>query len=287
MTNKGRTWKLQKKNLMKFAIFMFAVMLMVGWNYVSFRVVAQGDFNLFDNPATTNSLPEITNPTTQVDYIVDPPLGNSTSLPGFTTVFSLMALNLPVQIIFVFLAEVLMGTALKLDPKRLNIKRLGIMIGSALALTVVVSLVYYLMVWPAMHDLAIHNQGTFNDPITEEQNILQYGGAQTFFTKGVDILLLVFAMIFIMGFNFLAFKFIQRLTYLTSALSIAYPLVYFVYVDCFIVLHIRLGVVINLAINANWNTSSGNRIILKNGFSLMKILFPLSFSFCFVSFAVV
>ncbi|MHA1366250.1 MAG: hypothetical protein ACTSXA_08860 [Candidatus Heimdallarchaeota archaeon] len=218
---------MQKKNLMKFAIFMFAVMLMVGWNYVSFRVVAQGDFNLFDNPATTNSLPEITNPTTQVDYIVDPPLGNSTSLPGFTTVFSLMALNLPVQIIFVFLAEVLMGTALKLDPKRLNIKRLGIMIGSALALTVVVSLVYYLMVWPAMHDLAIHNQGTFNDPITEEQNILQYGGAQTFFTKGVDILLLVFAMIFIMGFNFLAFKFIQRLTYLTSALSIAYPLVYF------------------------------------------------------------
>ncbi|MHA1244347.1 MAG: hypothetical protein ACTSP7_07200 [Candidatus Heimdallarchaeota archaeon] len=216
---------MQKKNLMKFAIFMFAVMLMVGWNYVSFRVVAQGDFNLFDNP-TTNSLPEITNPTTQVDYIVDPPLGNSTSLPGFTTVFSLMALNLPVQIIFVFLAEVLMGTALKLDPKRLNIKRLGIMIGSALALTVVVSLVYYLMVWPAMHDLAIHNQGTFNDPITEEQNILQYGGAQTFFTKGVDILLLIFAMIFIMGFNFLAFKFIQRLTYLTSALSIAYPLVY-------------------------------------------------------------
>ena len=66
MTNKGRTWKLQKKNLMKFAIFMFAVMLMVGWNYVSFRVVAQGDFNLFDNP-TTNSIPEITNPTTQVE----------------------------------------------------------------------------------------------------------------------------------------------------------------------------------------------------------------------------
>ena len=217
---------MQKKNHMKFAIFMFAVILMAGWSYVSFRVVAQGNFDLFNNP-TTDSIPEVTNPTTQVDEIIDPPLGNTTSLPGFSTLFSLMALNLPVQIIFVFLAEVLMGTALKLDPKRLNIKRLGIMIGSALALTVVVSLVYYLMVWPAVHDLAIHNQATFNDPITEEQNILQYGGALTFFSKGVDILLLVFAMIFIMGFNFLAFKFIQGLTYLTSGLSIAFPLIYF------------------------------------------------------------
>ena len=115
---------------------MFAVMLMVGWNYVSFRVVAQGNFDIF-NP-TTNGIPEITKPTTQVDEIIDPPLANTTSLPGFATVFSLMALNLPIEIIFVFLGEVLMGTALKLDPKRLNIKRLGIMLGSALALTILV-----------------------------------------------------------------------------------------------------------------------------------------------------
>ena len=226
MTNKGRTWKLQKKNVMKFTIIILAVILVVGWNYVSFRVVAQGEFDIF-NP-TANSVPVITNPTTQVDQIINPPLGNTTSLPGFTTIFSLMALNLPINIIFVFLGEVLMGTALKLDPKRLNIKRLGIMIGSALALTVLTSLVYYLMVWPALHDLAIHNQATFDDPKTPELEATpQYGGAETFFTKGVDVVLLLFAMIIILGLIFLALKFIQGLTYLTSGTTLIFPLIYF------------------------------------------------------------
>ncbi|MHA1124698.1 MAG: hypothetical protein ACTSO7_03620 [Candidatus Heimdallarchaeota archaeon] len=217
---------MQKKTVMKFAIIIFAAMLLVGWNYMTFRVVAQGEFDIF-NP-TANNIPEITDPTTQIDDSIPlPPLGNGTTLPNFSTVFSLMALNLPIEIIFVFLGEVLMGTALKLDPKRLNIKRLGIMIGSALALTIFTSLVYYLMVWPAIHDLAIHNQSFLEDPITEEFTVPFYGDAQPMFSLGVDIVLLSFAMIFILGLHFLALKFIQGLTYLASALSMMFPLIYF------------------------------------------------------------
>ena len=199
---------------------------MVGWNYCSYYVVAHEGFDIF-NP-TANSIPDGTTPTTQVDKIINPPLGNTTSLPNFGTIFSLMALNLPIEIIFVFLGEVLLGTALKIDPKRLNIKRLGIMIGSALALTLLISAIYYLMVWPAMHDIAIHNQGTFDDPKTEEvESILQYGGAETFFGKGVDIMLLFFAVILILGVHFLAFKFIQGLNNVTSIITLIFPLIYF------------------------------------------------------------
>lgn len=214
--------KLQKKIMAKSTFLVIVAALLVIWSISSYYVVANNNFSVFK--PTTDSIPDETNfGTNQVEEVINPPLGNNTNRPGWYAVFSFMVMNLPLEITLVFSAEIIIGSASKMDPKKLNMRRLGLMFGSASAISVFSGIIQYFLIYPAIHDLPIHNK-TYVDLITEEI-LPQYGGAPTFYSEGVDILLLIVSMILLLGFHFLAFKYIQGLKYVTSSISLALPII--------------------------------------------------------------
>jgi hypothetical protein len=103
-----------------------------------------------------------------VDQEIDPPLGNQSVLPGFSTIFTMMAFNFPIELTIVFFAEMVFSSLIKADRKKMNFLRLLILLGTAGCLTVVNSVNHYFLVWPAMHDWPIHAQHTYNDTTTYE-----------------------------------------------------------------------------------------------------------------------
>ena len=217
---------MQKISKIKSTLLIFAAALLVIWSISSIYVVANNDFN--DQNITNNSIPGDTDLESNVIGIIEPPLGNNTNLPPWYSVFTYMVMNLPFEITIVFSAEMIIGTAIKLDPKKLNIKRLGIMLGSAAALSVFMGVIQYFLLYPAIHDLPIHNK-TYIQPGTGTDEVPavylpQYGGAPTFYSEGVDYLLLIVAAILILGLHFLAFKYIQNFKYLTAGVSLVIPL---------------------------------------------------------------
>ena len=217
---------MQKISKTKSTLLIFAAALLVIWSISSIYVVANNDFDNLN--ITRNSNPGENNLGSNVVGIIEPPLGNNTNLPPWYSVFTYMVMNLPFEITIVFSAELIVGSALKLDQKKLNMKRLGIMLGSSAALSVFMGVIQYFLLYPAIHDLPIHNK-TYIQPGTGTEEIPavylpQYGGAPTFYSEGVDYLLLIVAAILILGLHFLAFKYIQNFKYLTAGISLIIPL---------------------------------------------------------------
>jgi hypothetical protein len=192
-------------------------MIVVVWNVGCYNLIAVKGVNLFgpSNPISDD-------PSNNIDSIIDPPLGNSTSLPQFSTLFTLMAFNLPMEILIIFLAEIVVGSILRVEKQRMTFLRLLLLLGSALLLTIGNSVIHYVAVWPAMHDWPINRGLTFNQTITYEI-IPQYGGAETFFSKGVGVLLFLVSMIVIVGMHFPVFKYLLKFKYLQAGVSLLIP----------------------------------------------------------------
>ncbi|MHA1154823.1 MAG: hypothetical protein ACTSQK_01835, partial [Candidatus Heimdallarchaeota archaeon] len=146
---------MRKSTISKAIFFVVAITFLVVWNVGCYHVIAHRGID-FITPAS-NSTPGNANLDTNVVGVIDPPLGNATK-PGIGAMFSLMALVLPTEIALVFIAEILLGTAMGLDPKKKSLTRLGIMLGSAGAISVISGIVHYLLVYPAIHDLPIHTK---------------------------------------------------------------------------------------------------------------------------------
>ncbi len=211
---------MDSKRLKKSIFMIIAAMVVIVWNVGCYNLIAKQGINLFG--PSINNTPIIDDPTTNIDYIIDPPLGNETSLPKFTTLFTLMAFNLPMEILIIFLAEIVLGSILRIERQRMTFLRLLLLLGSAIALTIANSVIHYFAVWPAMHDWPIHRELTFNDTSTYEL-VPQYGGAEVFNSKGVDFLLFMVAMIVIVGMHFPVFKYLLRYNNLLSGLSLVIP----------------------------------------------------------------
>jgi hypothetical protein len=209
-----------KRNL----FIIITAMIVVVWNIGSYNLITSKGINIFDSVNPVNEDPKI-----NVDNIIDPPLGNQTNLPGFTTLFTLMVFTLPIEIVIVFLAEIFLGSILRTERKRLNMIRLLILLGSSLALTVGSSVVHYVAVWPAMHDWPIHQDYTFNDTQAQPGGLIvpQYGGAETFFSKGVGVILFLVAAIVIVGMHFPVFKYLLGMSYLQSGISLGIAGIYY------------------------------------------------------------
>ncbi|MBD3190027.1 MAG: hypothetical protein GF308_05265 [Candidatus Heimdallarchaeota archaeon] len=212
---------MQQKGALKFVIPIIAVSILLAVNIGSCYIVAFHDFN--SSPFHSQNQPSSDNPSIKVDEIIDPPLNRTTGLPAFTTVFTMFLFNLPIEVSILFLGEIVIGNAMGIDKKRFDVLRFLILLGSAVAITVVNSLVYYLMVWPAMHDLPIHRGLTFTDYDTGEE-IPQYGDAPTNFSKAGAILILIAAAIIIIGVHFPAMKFIQRANWKLAVGTMVLPL---------------------------------------------------------------
>lgn len=213
---------LRHKGMKKNAFLLLIAAVVIIWNVSSYYLVAYEGVNLF--APMQNSILVNDNPAVNIDHVIDPPLGNQTIMPGFTTFVTLMVFNLPIEITIVFLAEMIFGSFLRQERDKMNFLRLLLLLGSALALTAVNSLVHYTMIWPAMHDWPIHAGHTYN-----VSNILypQYGVFETFFSMGADIMLFLAAAIIVVGIHFLAFKYIQKLSYTHSIVSLVVPIVYY------------------------------------------------------------
>lgn len=233
MSNKGWIVKLDLKRLKKNAFILIVSAVLLAYNIGSFYVVAYKGVDIFTPSSNSVPPPEEATPEVNIDRIIDPPLGNDTTLPNATTFFTLMVFNIPIEITIVFLAEILVGSILKTDRQRMSFLRLLLLLGSALLLSVGSSAVHYTAVWPALHDIPLYSGHTYNQTITlmngtEVVEIMpQYGGAQAFFSFGVDIILLIVAIIVIVGMHFAAFKWIQKLKYSVSGFSLVIPALYY------------------------------------------------------------
>ncbi|NHK31120.1 MAG: hypothetical protein FK730_07190 [Asgard group archaeon] len=209
---------MDSKRLKKSLFIALVAMVVVVWNVGCYNLIAVKGVNLFgpsNNPISDD-------PSNNIDSIIDPPLGNSTTLPQFTTLFTLMAFNLPMEILIIFLAEIVVGSILRVEKQRMTFLRLLLLLGSALLLTIGNSVIHYVAVWPAMHDWPIHRGLTFNETITYEI-IPQYGGAEVFFSKGVGVLLFLVSMIVIVGMHFPVFKYLLKYKNLQSGISLLVP----------------------------------------------------------------
>ncbi|MFW9924284.1 MAG: hypothetical protein ACFFDW_13450 [Candidatus Thorarchaeota archaeon] len=214
---------MQKKAVNKSLLMLLAAALLIVCSIGTYYIRAESG-NSAISPEI-NSLPNGDSISIAIEEPINPPLGNNTNLENISGMFSSMALYLPIEITIVFVAEIIMGSALKLDPKKMNLKRLGIMLGTAAALSVICGIVHYTLVYPAMHDIPIH-QYTYDIyyPATNQTiTYPQYGGAETFFSYGVDIIVMLAAALIIVGVHFPAFKYIQRFNYLNSGVSTALP----------------------------------------------------------------
>ena len=222
---------MRKSTLTKATFFVVAIAFLIVWNIGSYHVVANKGLD-FITPAI-NSAPEDPNLGTNVIIgEIDPPLGNATR-PGIGAMFSMMALVLPTEMTLVFLAEIIISSAIGIDPKKKSLTRLGIMLGSASAISVISGIVHYLLVYPAIHDIPIHKYTylepgtgiTVDDVYIDPVYLPQYGDAATFFSYGLDIFFLILAAVIIIGIHFPAFRFIQGLNNTASGISLALPLI--------------------------------------------------------------
>jgi hypothetical protein len=203
--------------------------VVVTWNIGCYNLIVVRGVNLF-----SDNRPVIDNPSTNYDYliiddIIEPPMGNSTSLPKFTTLFTLMLFTFPIEIVVVFLSEMLLGSILRVEKKQMSFMRLLILLGTSLALGVASATINYVAVWPALHDIPINRNLQFNDTSVDPGGVLtpQYGGAETFFSPAVAILVLLIAAILIVGIHFPVYKFILNMNYLQSSISLALPALYY------------------------------------------------------------
>jgi hypothetical protein len=80
-----------------------------------------------------------------------------------------------------------------------------------------------------MHDWPINQGYTFNDTQAAPGGVLipQYGGAETFFSKGVDFLLFLIAAIVILGMHFPVFKYLLKMSWLQTGLSLGITGIYY------------------------------------------------------------
>ncbi len=233
MSNKGWIVKLDLKRLKKNALILIVTAVLLAYNVGSFYVVAYKGVDIFTPSSKSIPPPEEAIPEVDIDRVIDPPLGNTTHLPNATTFFTLMVFNIPIEITIVFLAEILVGSILNADRQRMTFVRLLILLGSALLLSVGTSAIHYTAVWPALHDIPINSGHTYNQTVTLTNGtqivvvMPQYGGAQTFFTLGVDIVLLIVAIIVILGLHLVAFKYIQKLKWSITGVSLVIPALYY------------------------------------------------------------
>ncbi len=221
---------MRKSTISKTIFFVVAIAFLVVWNVGCSHVVANNGLD-FISP-TLNNVQGDANLDTNADEVIDPPLGNATK-PGIGAMFSMIALLLPTEITLIFIAEVIFGTSMGLDPKKKSFARFGIMLGSAGAVSVVSGIVNYLLVYPAIHDIPIHRHtylkpGTgieVDDVMVPPVNLPQYGSAETFNSFAVNILFLILAAIILLGAHYLALRYIQRTKITASIVSLILPLV--------------------------------------------------------------
>lgn len=221
---------MRKSTISKAIFFVVAIAFLVVWNVGCYHVVANRGID-FITPALNNA-PGDANLDTNVNSVIDPPLGNATR-PGIGAMFSMMALVLPTEITLIFIAEVILGTSIGLDPKKKSLTRFGIMLGSAGAISVISGIVHYLLVYPAIHDIPIHIN-TYLEPGTgiEVEGVEipavylpQYGDAATFNSFGLNIFFLILAAIIIIGIHYPAYRYIQGMNNTSSIVSLALPLI--------------------------------------------------------------
>ena len=134
---------------------LIVITVLIVYNVGSFYVVAYKGQDIFAPSANNQPLPT-PDPSTNIDNVINPPLGNETTLPNATALFTLMVFNLPIEIAIVFLVEMLVGSMFRTEKKRMNFLRLLLLLGSAALLSIGSSTIQYFAVWPAMHDLPIH-----------------------------------------------------------------------------------------------------------------------------------
>ena len=212
---------MRKITAKKATFFVVAIAFLIVWNIGSYHVVAHKGIDFF-------SAGDDSNLGINVIGVIDPPLGNATR-PGIGAMFSMMVLVLPTEITIVCLAEIVISSATGLDPKKKSLTRLGIMLGSASAISVFTGIVNYLLIYPAIHDIPIHTK-TYLEPGTGEDGIPavyipQYGDAETFYSLGLNVFFLILAIIIIIGLHFVAFRFIQGLKYSATGISCALPVI--------------------------------------------------------------
>jgi len=217
---------MRMKGMKKTAFILVVSAAILLYNIGTYSLIAEKGVDIL-SPMYNEGQPGQTEITPNADQEIDPPLGNQTNLPGFNTIFTMMAFNFPIELTIVFFAEMVFSSIIKSDRKKMNFLRLLILLGSAAALTVVNSVNHYFLVWPAMHDWPIHAGHTYNDTSTYELKPL-YGEQQdTFFSPAVTILIFIAAAIIILGMHFLAFKYIQKLSFLCSGVSLLMPALYY------------------------------------------------------------
>ncbi|MHA1220344.1 MAG: hypothetical protein ACTSQB_01280 [Candidatus Heimdallarchaeota archaeon] len=221
------------KRLKKNAFMLIVITVLIVYNVGSFYAVAYKGQDIFA-PSTNNQPLPTPDPSTNIDNVINPPLGNETTLPNATTLFTLMVFNLPIEIAIVFLVEMLVGSMFRTEKKRMNFLRLLLLLGSAALLSIGSSTIQYFAVWPAMHDFPIHAGHTFNETILLPNGTLiyevrpQYGeDIETFFTLGVDVILMIVAGIVIVGLHFPVFKWLQKLNNKTNVAGLFIPALYY------------------------------------------------------------
>lgn len=221
---------MRKSTISKTIFFVVVIAFLVVWNIGCYHVVAHKGID-FISPAVNNT-PGDTDLDTNVIGVIDAPLGNATK-PGIKAMFSMMVLILPTELVLIFIAEVIISTAIGLDPKKKSLARLGIMIGSASAISVISGIVHYFLVYPAIHDIPIH-RNTYLEPGTgvEVEGIMippvympQYGNTTTFHSLGLNIFFLILAAIIIIGIHYPAYRYIQGMKNTPSLISLALPLI--------------------------------------------------------------
>ncbi|MEA2070354.1 MAG: hypothetical protein U9O98_03595 [Asgard group archaeon] len=187
----------------KMAIFIICSLMVIIWSIgITYLYAFPQDNN--------NSLPIIK----QEEYDI-PPL-ESKGLSDFLVVFSLIGLTLPAELSIVFLAEVVIGSAMNLDRKDMNFMRLLRVIGIGALLSIITAIMFYLVVYPAIHDLHAY---TKPDTIVYETEL------EPNFTFGGAVTLLFFGLLFINSYHFIAFHLLQNLNLKASAFALVIPII--------------------------------------------------------------
>ena len=132
----------------------------------------------------------------------------------------------PLEISICFIGEFVFANAIGLDPKQHNIKRFLLVMGTAIAISIITSLVHWTLVWPAIHDLPIHRGYMEYDPSAGEE-VLLYGDAEPIFSRGLDIFFLFLAAIIIIGVHFPAIRFIQNSNWKVAVGTMALPTIFY------------------------------------------------------------
>ena len=208
--------KLHINEVNKKSIILLITFLLLVLNIGISLTFSYKNISLFKNNNLTND-----NLKTNIDEIINPPLGNQTVYPSYQTFFSILLFIFPIELSVIFLSEFILYNNLeKMTKKRISFLRLLLLIGLAILLSIGVTIVHYLLIYPALHDWPIHQGYTFDDTP-------QYGGAQTFHTKGIDILLFIVAMVLILGIHYPITKYLLKYKFLTSGICLITPGIYY------------------------------------------------------------